>query len=125
MVQTATDWSDWAGIMVTTHFDLVSGLFWAPKVPKRARFGPKRPFWGPQRSSEGPQGPVLVPTAPVRSDWAGIMVTKHFDLVYDLFWAPKVPKKDTFWPQKTLLGAPEVLGGPPGTRFGPNCSGLV
>ncbi len=77
LVPTATDWSDWAGIMVTTHFDLVYDLFWAPKVPKRARFGPKRPFWGPQRSSEGPQGPVSVPTAPVWSDWAGITVTTH------------------------------------------------
>ena len=116
LVPTATDWSDWAGIMVTTHFDLVYDLFWAPKVPKRARFGPKRPFWGPQRSSEGPQGPVSVPTAPVWSDWAGITVTTHYDLVYDLFWAPKVPKGARFGPKMALLGAPEVLGGPPGTR---------
>merc|ERR1712001_562995 len=37
--------------MVTTHFDLVSGLSWAPGGPKRAPFGPKCPlalnFHGP------------------------------------------------------------------------------
>ena len=45
MVPTAANWSDWAGIMVTKHFDLVFGVFrapWAPRAPKRARFGPKR-----------------------------------------------------------------------------------
>ena len=31
----------------------------------------------------------------------------------------------TFWPQKALLGAPEGLGGPGGSRFGPNCHQLV
>ena len=28
--------------MVTRYFDLVFGVFRAPKAPKRARFGPKR-----------------------------------------------------------------------------------
>ena len=60
---TATDWSDWAGTMVTTHLCLVSGLLWATRYPKRARFGPMCSFWR-----------VL-----------------------------------------------KVLGGTPGTRFGPNC----
>jgi len=36
-------------LMITTCFGLVSGLFWAPRGPKRAGFGPKCPFWGPQR----------------------------------------------------------------------------
>ena len=49
MVPTAANWSDWAGIMVTRHFDLVFGLFRAPKAPKRARFGPKRAKIGPYR----------------------------------------------------------------------------
>ena len=43
LVPTATDWSDWAGIMVTTHFGLVSGLFWATRDPKRAFLASKRP----------------------------------------------------------------------------------
>ena len=51
------------------------------RAPKRARFSPQRPFWGPQRSSEGPRGPNSVPTASVWSDWAGIMVIRHYDLV--------------------------------------------
>ena len=29
LVPTAADWPAWAGFMVTTHFDLVSGPFWA------------------------------------------------------------------------------------------------
>ena len=67
LVPTAPDWPAWVGLMLTTHFDLVSGPFWAPGGPKRARFCPKCPFWGPRRSSEGPEGPSLVPTAP---DWS-------------------------------------------------------
>ena len=93
LVPTAADWSDWAGTMVSTHFGLVSGLFWATRDPKRARFGPKCPFWRSQRSSEGPQGPDLVPTATDWSDWAGIMVTTHFGLVSGLFWATRDPKR--------------------------------
>jgi len=51
LVPTAPDWPALAGHMVTTHFDLVSGLSWAPGGPKRAPFGPKCPlalnFHGP------------------------------------------------------------------------------
>ena len=35
------------------------------------------------------------------------------------------PQNGSFWLQKALLGAPEVLGGPWGARFGPNCSPLA
>ena len=63
LVPTAPDCTAWVGLMATTHFDLVSGPFWAPRGPNRARFGPKHPFWGLRRSSEGPGGPDLVPTA--------------------------------------------------------------
>ena len=96
MVPTATDWSDRAGTMVTTPFGLVSGLFWATRDPKRARFGPKCPFWRSQRSSEGPLGPDLVPTATDWSDWAGIMVTTYFGLVSGLLKPLKVPQNDVF-----------------------------
>ena len=37
----------------------------------------------------------------------------------------KTGKKGLFWPQNTLLGTPEVLRGPRGARFGPNCHRLV
>ena len=53
LVPIAANWSDWAGIMVTRHFDLVSGLFWAPRGPKRVRFGPKRARFGPKRAQIG------------------------------------------------------------------------
>ena len=43
LIPTVTDWSDWDGIMVKTYFDLVSGVFWATRVPKRAFFASKRP----------------------------------------------------------------------------------
>ena len=89
--------------MVTRHFDLVSGLFWVPRVPKRACFGPKMPFWGPQRDLEGPEGPDLVPTAANWSDWAGIMVTRH--LVSGRFWAPREPKRARFGPKFPFWGS--------------------
>ena len=44
LVPIFANWSDWAGIMFTRHFDLVSGLFWPPRAAKRTCFGPKRPF---------------------------------------------------------------------------------
>ena len=47
LVLTATGCSAWVKLMVTTHFGLVSAIFWAPMGPKRASFGPKCPFWGP------------------------------------------------------------------------------
>lgn len=37
----------------------------------------------------------------------------------------KTGKKCLFWPQKALLGAPEVLGGPQGAKFCPKCHRLV
>ena len=44
LVPTAANWSNRIGHMVTTHFSLVLGFFWAPRDPKRARFGPNCPF---------------------------------------------------------------------------------
>ena len=44
LVPTSTDQPAWAGLMVTTHFGLVSGLYWAPGGSKKARFGPKCPL---------------------------------------------------------------------------------
>merc|ERR1719500_947447 len=40
LVPTAPHWPAWAGLMVTTYFDLVLGPFWVPGGPKRAHFGP-------------------------------------------------------------------------------------
>ena len=90
--------------MVTKHFDLASGLFRAPRASNRARFGPKMPFWGSQRDSKGPGGPDLVPTAVNWSDWVGIMVTKHFDLVSGLFRATRASKRALSGPKGAQLG---------------------
>ena len=68
LVPIAAKWFDWVGVIVTTHFDLVLGLFLAPRGPKRARFGPKCLFWGSGMDSEGPRGPDLVPI-PGQSAW--------------------------------------------------------
>ena len=43
LVPTAADWSNRIGHMVTTHFGLVLGLFWAPRNPKRASICTKLP----------------------------------------------------------------------------------
>ena len=44
LVPTAAVWSTWVGLMATTHFGLVSGLFRVPGGSKRAPFGPKCAF---------------------------------------------------------------------------------
>ena len=48
LVPIAANWYDWARIMVTRHFDLVSGLFWAPRAPKRTPLASKGPKMGPK-----------------------------------------------------------------------------
>ena len=78
--------------MVTTHFDLVSGPFWAEGGSKRARFGPERPFWGLRRSEEGPGWPDFVTTALKWSDGVKLMVTTHFDLISGPLRVPRGPK---------------------------------
>ena len=75
------------------------------RAPKRARFGPERAFWGPHRDPEGPGGPDLVPTAANWSDRVGIMVTRHFDLVFGLFRAPRAPKRARFGPKRAQIGS--------------------
>ena len=99
MVPTAADWSNRIGYMFTTHFGLISALFWAPWGPERASFGPKCPFWRLQRFKEGPGGPNLVPTATDCSAWVKLMVSTHFGLVSSLFWVPWGPKRASFGPK--------------------------
>ena len=113
LVPIAADWSEWVGVMVTTHFGLVLGLFLAPRGPKRARYGPKCLFWGSWRSSEGPEGPYLASTP---LDCLGLMVTTDFGLVSSLFLAailifgpvlgPTWSKKGTFRAKTGAFGAP-------------------
>ena len=51
LVPTATDWSAWAGLLVTRHFGLVSCLFCSPGPPAGPR-GPKTPKRVQGRSSQ-------------------------------------------------------------------------
>ena len=55
LVPTTTDWSNTIGNIATTHFGLISALFWTPLGPKRASFGPKCPFWGPRGPRRTPE----------------------------------------------------------------------
>merc|ERR1712020_366692 len=67
---------------------LVSGPFWAPGGPKRARFGPKCPFWGPRRSSGdpgGPRGNTFGPDCPLSSLYFFLIGEKYFLLFLHLF----------------------------------------
>ena len=49
MVPTTADWSNTIGHMATTHFGLISALFWGPK---NASFGPKCSFFGAKLGPE-------------------------------------------------------------------------
>ena len=64
LVPTAADWSNAIGHMVTTHFGLVSALFWAPWGPKRAIFGPFGGLRGPRRAPEDQIWSQLPPAPP-------------------------------------------------------------
>ena len=96
LVPTAPHWP-LVRLMVKTHFDLISGPFWAPGGFKRAPFCPERAFWGTPRSSEGPNGPDLVPTAP-----EGPAEVKH--RVTTLFWPDIKPLEGPQGPKKGYLG---------------------
>ena len=72
---------------------------------QKGPFGPKRLCWGPHRVSEGPRGPDLVPIGANWSDWVGIMVTRHFDLVFGLFRAPRALKRARFGPKRAQIGS--------------------
>ena len=63
LVPTLPDWLICVGLMVITHFDLLSGPFWTPGGPKRARFGPNAPF-GDLGGSRGPWGIRFGPNDP-------------------------------------------------------------
>ena len=47
LVPTALKWSDGVKLMVTTHFDLISGPLWVPRDPKRAIWAQSLNFHGP------------------------------------------------------------------------------
>ena len=91
-------WPDRDVIMVTTHFDLVSGLGWAPK---RAFFWPKMPFLD---TPEIIGGPDLVPTAVDWSVWVRLMVTTHLG-----FWSPRGPVEARYQAKLYVVDRPTQL----------------
>ena len=60
LVPTTADWSNTIGHMASTHFGLVSALFWTPGAPKGPVLAPNVPFGdpevpgGPPRTKFGP-----------------------------------------------------------------------
>ena len=102
----------------------------APGAPKRAPFGPKCPlalnFHGPILCRNFFSKYRLVGCPENRSGMlcSSSTVIAHIEPP-SLRKRPKRGKKGPFWPEKVLSGTSEVLGGPRGTRFGPNCPRLA
>ena len=95
LVPTLPNWLVCVGLMVITHFDLVSGPFWTPGGPKRARFGPNAPF-GDLGGCRGALGDQIWSQQPLTG-----------------------PPRLDLWSSHTLTWY-RAPSGPPGARFGPN-----
>ena len=101
--------------MVTTHFDLVSGLSWAPGGPKRAPFGPKCPlalnFHGPILCGNFFSKYRLVGCPEHRS---GMLCSSSTVIVHieppSLRKRPKRGKKGPFWPKCPKFPWPYLCG---------------
>ena len=107
--------------MVTTHFGLVSGIFWAPSGPIRAHFGPKCPLLGPIGPKIGPQFKIVANLLCDHSKSA----TNCFRLVWlgwnhgyhNLWpcigpsWALRAPKRACFGPERPFWGPQRDLEG--------------
>ena len=61
LIPTTPDWPAWVGFPVNTHFDLVSGPFWA----HGGSFAPKDPFGGPQGPRRAPVGQIWCQLPPI------------------------------------------------------------
>ena len=113
--------------MLTTHFDLVSSPLWVPGWLKKGYLAliPKIPrpnfvrdnFFSEHRLVGCPEHRSGIPCS-------SSTVVAHLEPPSSRKRS-KTGKKGLFWPQNTLLGNPEVLRGPRGARFGPNCHCLV
>ena len=84
LVPSAPDWPAWVGLMVTTHFDLVSGPFWAPR-PKMSLLGTLEVLGGPLGNRFGSNSHRLVRlgwTLGHQTLWPGVVPLL-------LSWAPR------------------------------------
>ena len=112
LVPITADWSDGVGVMVTTHFGLVLGLFLAPRDPKRARFGPQCHFWGSWMDSEGPGGQIWSQLPLIGLPGLESLYTTHFCLVFGLFLAPQGLYKGSIWPESPFWSSWRDSEGP-------------
>ena len=103
LVPTTLDWPAWVGFMVTTHLDLVSGLFWAQGGLKGLVSAPKGLFadlGGPRR-------------APVGQIW--------FQLPSNGLIGSSGGSWDQICPPWALRGPPGPQKGPFGAQTNPFC----
>merc|ERR1712077_184632 len=93
------------------------GPFGGSKQPKCEYFHFWGPFWPPLSPRNSRDGPNCIKNTSTQCAWVGRIHIMHLGPLKDLYG----PQKGSFWLQKALLGAPVVLRGPRGARFGPNC----
>ena len=113
--------------MLTTHFDLVSSPLWVPGWLKKGYLAliPKIPrpnfvrdiFFFKYRLVGCPEHRSGMP-------YSSSTVIAHLEPPSSRKRS-KTGKKGPFRPEMPLLGPSEVLGGPQGNRFGPDCSQLA
>ena len=115
LVQTAANWSNWVRSLVTTHFCLVSGLFWTPRDPKSTRFGHKCPFLNHMGPNIGPNSKLgqcffSLAECPSLASWPHDRFATFWILApYWPFWG----QKGSFCAKTGLLWAPRgPKGGP-------------
>ena len=123
LVPTAANWSNWVRSLVTTHFCLVSGLFWTPRDPKSTRLGHKCPFlnhMGPNKGPNSKLGECFF------FHWLGallLQVDHTIGLQHFEFWphiGPFGAKKGHFVPKRAFFGP---LGVQKGAQYQPKICG--
>ena len=94
---------------------LLPGPFRGSKQPKCEYFHFWGPFWPPLSPGNSRDGPNCIKNTSTQCAWVGRIHIMHLGPLKDLYG----PQKGSFWLQKALLGAPEVLGGPWGPDLVP------
>ena len=91
------------------------GAVLGSKQPKCEDFHFWGPFWPPLSPGNNRDGPNCIKNTSTQCAWVGRIHIMHLGPLKDLYG----PQKGSFWLQKALLGAPEVLGGPWGPDLVP------
>ena len=103
----------------------LNGPLWHSWGPQKGPFGPRKALLGAPEGLGVPWGACFWPNC----HWLVQRDDPHpYHVLGPLngpLWHSWGPQKGPFWPRKALLGAPEVLGGPRGTYFWPNCHWLI